>query len=416
LTPTSEELNAELEERRQALKQGGGRQRVEAQHAKGKQTARERIAALVDPGTFHEIDAFITHRHTDLGLDENRVPGDSVVVGLATIAGRRVALAAQDFTVIGGSFSEAQAIKVGKILDLAMSSGVPFVALNDSVGARIQEGVWSLAGYSELFWRNTQASGVIPQISVMLGPCAGGSVYSPGLTDFVIMTENISHMFITGPEVIKTVTGEEVDFETLGGARAHAAISGVAHLVARDEADAMALTRRLLSYLPANNVEAPPPARPATPRASPAALRARAGPPPPSTEGRGPTTGPCVPDHHTLTIATAPTGRTPPAAEGREPTTGPCVSDHHTPTIATAPIRRRGVHGPSGTALGRIPPTRRGDDVSERGRPTTRTRFRGSDTRGVADPRIACGRRRVSPHGPRRYRGGVNLRRSPCTS
>ena len=265
MTRTSEELNAELKERRQALKQGGGRQRVEAQHAKGKQTARERIDALVDPGTFHEIDAFITHRHTDLGLDENRVPGDSVVVGLATIAGRRVALAAQDFTVIGGSFSEAQAIKVGKILDLAMSSGVPFVALNDSVGARIQEGVWSLAGYSELFWRNTQASGVIPQISVMLGPCAGGSVYSPGLTDFVIMTENISHMFITGPEVIKTVTGEEVDFETLGGARAHAAISGVAHLVARDEADAMALTRRLLSYLPANNVEAPPPARSAPP-------------------------------------------------------------------------------------------------------------------------------------------------------
>jgi acetyl-CoA carboxylase carboxyltransferase component len=265
VTSTNEELNAELEERRQALKQGGGRQRVKAQYAKGKQTARERIAALIDPGTFHEIDAFITHRHADFGLAENRVPGDSVIVGFAAIAGRRVALAAQDFTVIGGSFSETQAIKVSKILDLAMSSGVPFVTLNDSVGARIQEGVWSLAGYSELFWRNTQASGVIPQISVMLGPCAGGSVYSPGLTDFVIMTDKISHMFITGPEVIKTVTGEEVDFETLGGARAHAGISGVAHLVARDEADALALTRRLLSYLPSNNVAAPPSAEPAPP-------------------------------------------------------------------------------------------------------------------------------------------------------
>jgi acetyl-CoA carboxylase carboxyltransferase component len=265
VTPTNQELNAELQERRQALEQGGGRQRVEAQHAKGKQTARERIRALVDRGSFHEIDAYITHRHTDFGLDEKQLPGDSVVVGFGTIGGRRVALAAQDFTIVGGSFSEVQAIKVSKILDLAMASGVPFVALNDSVGARIQEGVWSLAGYSELFWRNTQASGVIPQISVMLGPCAGGSVYSPGLTDFVIMTEGISHMFITGPEVIKTVTGEEVDFETLGGARAHATISGVAHLVARDEAGAVALTHQLLSYLPANNVEVPPSAEPIAP-------------------------------------------------------------------------------------------------------------------------------------------------------
>jgi propionyl-CoA carboxylase beta chain len=265
VSPTNEELNAELEERRKVLVDGGGRQRIEAQHARGKQTARERIDALVDPGTFQEIDAWITHRHTGFGLEEKQTPGDSVIVGFATIAGRRVALAAQDFTVIGGSFSEAQAIKVSKILDLAMGSGVPFIALNDSVGARIQEGVWSLAGYSELFWRNTQASGVIPQISVMLGPCAGGSVYSPGLTDFVIMTEGISHMFITGPEVIKTVTGEEVDFETLGGAQAHASISGVAHLVARDEAGAIALTRRLLGYLPANNVEAPPSAAPASP-------------------------------------------------------------------------------------------------------------------------------------------------------
>jgi acetyl-CoA carboxylase carboxyltransferase component len=181
-----------------------------------------------------------------------------VVVGFGRINGRKVAVAAQDFTVIGGSFSEIQAQKVCEVLDMAIASGVPFVALNDSVGARIQEGVWSLAGYSELFWRNTQASGVIPQISVMLGPCAGGSVYSPGLTDFVIMTDRISHMFITGPEVIKTVTGEEVDFDTLGGAQTHASFSGVAHFVAADEDEALTTTKRLLSYLPQNNVESPP--------------------------------------------------------------------------------------------------------------------------------------------------------------
>ncbi len=259
--------NAELIRRREALKLGGGARRIDAQHAKGKQTARERIDTLVDPGSFHEIDAYITHRHTDFELDQKRFPGDSVVVGFGAVDGRRVALAAQDFTVIGGSFSEVQAQKVCKMLDLALGSGVPFVSLNDSVGARIQEGVWSLAGYSELFWRNTQASGVIPQISVMLGPCAGGSVYSPGLTDFVIMTQGISHMFITGPEVIKTVTGEEVDFETLGGAQAHASISGVAHFVAPDETGALALTRRLLSYLPANNVESTPTAEPSRPAA-----------------------------------------------------------------------------------------------------------------------------------------------------
>ena len=191
-----------------------------------------------------------------------------MVVGFGRIDGRKVAIAAQDFTVIGGSFSETQAQKVCKVLDLAIGSGTPFIFLNDSVGARIQEGVWSLAGYSELFWRNTQASGVIPQISVMLGPCAGGSVYSPGLTDFVIMTEGISHMFITGPEVIKTVTGEEVDFETLGGAQTHAAVSGVAHFVAADEDDAFATTRKLLSYLPSNNAS-PPAAAPASRRPGP---------------------------------------------------------------------------------------------------------------------------------------------------
>jgi acetyl-CoA carboxylase carboxyltransferase component len=254
--------NEELLRRREAARQGGGPRAVEQQHAKGKWTARERIDRLLTPGSFEEIDPYIAHRHTAFELDQKRFPGDSVVVGFGRIDGRKVAVAAQDFTVIGGSFSEVQAQKVCKVLDMAIASGVPFIALNDSVGARIQEGVWSLAGYSELFWRNTQASGVIPQISVMLGPCAGGSVYSPGLTDFIIMTEGISHMFITGPEVIKTVTGEEVDFDTLGGARTHATTSGVAHFVAGDEEEALAITRRLLSYLPSNNVASPPRVQP----------------------------------------------------------------------------------------------------------------------------------------------------------
>jgi len=257
------DLNEKALQHREALRQGGGSKAIDRQHAKGKLTARERIGHLVDEGTFEEIDPYITHRHTAFGLDEKRIPGDSAVVGLGQIDGRNVAVAAQDFTVVGGSFSEIQAQKVCKVLDLALGSGTPFVCLNDSVGARIQEGVWSLAGYSELFWRNTQASGVIPQISVMLGPCAGGSVYSPGLTDFVIMTQGISHMFITGPEVIKTVTGENVDFETLGGAQTHAAVSGVAHFVASDEKGAFAITRKLLSYLPSNNA-APPPRLPPT--------------------------------------------------------------------------------------------------------------------------------------------------------
>jgi acetyl-CoA carboxylase carboxyltransferase component len=254
-----DDINEELLRRREALGQGGGVKAIERQHAKGKLTARERIDRLLDPGSFHEVDPYVTHRHRAFGLDEKQFPGDAVVVGLGRIDDRPVAVAAQDFTVIGGSFSEAQAQKVCKVLDLALGSGTPFVFLNDSVGARIQEGVWSLAGYSELFWRNTQASGVIPQISLMLGPCAGGSVYSPGLTDFVIMTEGLSHMFITGPDVIQTVTGEEVDFETLGGAQTHAAVSGVAHFVAADEDEAFALTRKLLSYLPANNAAPPLP-------------------------------------------------------------------------------------------------------------------------------------------------------------
>jgi len=269
------DLNQELLCRRETIRQGGGPQAIEKQHAKGKLTARERLDRLLDPGSFQEIDPYVTHRHSAFGLDQKQFPGDSVVVGFGRVDGRRIGVAAQDFTVVGGSFSEVQAQKVCQVLDLAIGSGVPFVSLNDSVGARIQEGVWSLAGYSELFWRNTQASGVIPQISVMLGPCAGGSVYSPGLTDFIIMTERISHMFITGPQVIKTVTGEEVDFDTLGGAQTHASVSGVAHFVAADEEEALTITRRLLSYLPSNNVDPPPRLNPTDDAAT---LTARADP------------------------------------------------------------------------------------------------------------------------------------------
>jgi propionyl-CoA carboxylase beta chain len=260
---THDDLLKELQQHRQQILQGGGPARVEAQHAKGKLTARERIRNLLDEGSFQEIDAYVTHRHTEFGIDQERFPGDSVVIGFGKIDGRRVCTYAQDFTVLGGSFSEVQGQKVAKIMDLAMESGVPVIGLNDSVGARIQEGVYSLAAYSELFWRNTQASGVIPQISVMLGPCAGGSVYSPGLTDFVIMAKGASHMFITGPEVIRTVTREEVDLETLGGAMTHGSISGVAHFVADDEMHALRLARTLLSYLPSNNAEAPPALAPA---------------------------------------------------------------------------------------------------------------------------------------------------------
>ena len=254
-------LLAELKDQRRRVLQGGGQARVDAQHAKGKLTARERLQRLLDEGSFNEIDPYLAHRHRDFGLDRERHPGDSVVAGFGKIDGRRVCVYAQDFTVLGGSFSEAQGQKVAKLMDLALDAGVPVIGLNDSGGARIQEGVYSLAAYAELFWRNTQASGVVPQISVMLGPCAGGSVYSPGLTDFVVMTKGTSHMFITGPEVIKTVTHEEVDLETLGGAMTHSAVSGVAHFVADDEGQALALTRRLLGYLPGNNAEAPP-ARP----------------------------------------------------------------------------------------------------------------------------------------------------------
>ena len=252
----------ELRGRREQARAGGGEKRIEAQHAKGKLTAWERIARLLDEGSFQEIGGQVIHRHTDFGLDRQRYPGDGVVTGFGKIDGRRVCLYAQDFTVLGGSFSEVQGQKVVEIMNLAMQSGVPVIALNDSGGARIQEGVYSLAAFGDLFWHNSQASGVIPQISVMLGPCAGGAVYSPALTDFVIMTRGTSHMFITGPQVIKTVTGEEVDQETLGGSTTHAVTSGVAHLVGDDEDRSLALVRTLLSYLPSNNTEPPPAVEP----------------------------------------------------------------------------------------------------------------------------------------------------------
>lgn len=255
-------LITELQELRQKIVQGGGAERIEAQHAKGKLTARERISRLLDEGTFREVGGYIVQRHTDFGLDKENHPGDAVITGFGKIDGRRVCIFAQDFTILGGSFSEAVGQKVAKIMDMAMDAGVPVIGLNDSGGARIQEGVYSLAAYGELFYRNTLASGVVPQISVILGPCAGGAVYSPALTDFIIMTKGTSQMFITGPEVVKAVTGEQVDVETLGGAMAHSAVSGVAHFAADDESQTLALTRKLLSYLPANNAEPAPAVQP----------------------------------------------------------------------------------------------------------------------------------------------------------
>ena len=216
------------------------------------------IGRFLDDDSFEELGPYMEHRHSTFGLDRQRYSGDGVVTGFGRVSGRRVAVFAQDFTVLGGSFSEIQALKVGRLLEAATSAGLPVVSLLDSVGARIQEGVWSLAGFGDLFWRNTQASGVVPQISVMLGPCAGGAVYSPGLTDFVIMSSGTSYMFITGPDVIRTVTGEEVDVDTLGGAETHSTQSGVAHFVADDEDGALDLARRLLSYLPSNNADDPP--------------------------------------------------------------------------------------------------------------------------------------------------------------
>ena len=248
----------ELRRRKALAKQGGGKDRIQAQHAKGKLTARERVELLLDSGSFVETDAFVEHRTTEFGMDAKRILGDGVVTGHGTIDGRTVFVFSQDFTVFGGSLGEMHANKIVKIMDTAMKVGAPVIGLNDSGGARIQEGVISLGGYAEIFFRNVLASGVIPQISAILGPCAGGAVYSPAMTDFIIMAKGTSNMFITGPEVIKAVTGEDVSFEELGGATAHASRSGVAHFAASDEKAALRLVRNVLSYLPSNNVDDPP--------------------------------------------------------------------------------------------------------------------------------------------------------------
>ena len=248
----------DLQELRQKAAQGGGARRIEQQHSRGKMTARERIDELLDPGSFQELDAFALHRCVDFGLDQQHYLGDSVVTGYGTIDGRLAYVFAQDFTVFGGSLSEVHAQKICKVMDLAMKNGAPVIGLNDSGGARIQEGVLSLAGYGEIFLRNTLASGVIPQISAIMGPSAGGACYSPALTDFVFMVKDTSHMFITGPAVVKAVTHEDVTFEQLGGAAAHSTISGVAHFAAGDEHECLQWIRKLLSYLPSNNMEDPP--------------------------------------------------------------------------------------------------------------------------------------------------------------
>ncbi len=248
----------ELEERRAKVLAGGGPKRVAAQHAKGKKTARERIEALLDKGSFVELDAFVEHRSTDLGMAEVEAPGEGVVIGYGTIDGRTVYVFAQDFTVIGGSLGEMHAAKICKAMDMAVKVGCPCIGINDSGGARIQEGVDALSGYGDIFYRNTLSSGVVPQISVIMGPCAGGAVYSPALTDFVFMTEGTANMFITGPQVIKAVTGEDVSAEDLGGARVHTEVSGVAHLKFKDEDSTLAAVRKLLSYLPQNNIEDAP--------------------------------------------------------------------------------------------------------------------------------------------------------------
>ncbi|MGI6367379.1 MAG: acyl-CoA carboxylase subunit beta [Anaerolineae bacterium] len=239
-------------------KLGGGQAAIDAQHAKGKKTARERLDLLLDEGTFQEIDALVTHRSKDFGLEERVTLGDGVVTGYGTIGGRLVYVYAQDFTVLGGSLGEAHAAKIVKMYELALKTGAPIIGLNDSGGARIQEGILALAGYGDIFLKNSLASGVVPQISVILGPCAGGAVYSPALTDFTFMVDGTSHMFITGPQVVKSVTGEDVSFDELGGAAVHASESGVVHFTANDEAAALDMVRRLLSYLPQNNLEDAP--------------------------------------------------------------------------------------------------------------------------------------------------------------
>ena len=247
-----------LIEKREEAKLGGGQKRIDTQHAKGKLTARERIDLLLDENSFEEFDMFVTHRSTNFGLENQKFLGDGVVTGFGTIDARLVYVFSQDFTVFGGSLSETYAQKICKVMDMAMKMGAPIIGINDSGGARIQEGVTSLAGYAEVFQRNIMASGVIPQISAVFGPCAGGAVYSPALTDFILMTKKNSYMFVTGPKVVKTVTGEVVTDEELGGAMVHGTKSGVTHFVAEDEQEGILLIRKLLSYLPQNNLEEPP--------------------------------------------------------------------------------------------------------------------------------------------------------------
>ncbi len=254
----TEDKIEKLAQLREQARAGGGEKRIKAQHDRGKLTARERLGLLLDEGSFQELDTFVTHRTTEFGLEDQRYLGDAVVTGYGLVEGRTVFVFAQDFTVFGGSLSEVVGEKICKVMDLAMKNGAPLVGINDSGGARIQEGVVSLKGYGDIFLRNTMASGVIPQISVIMGPSAGGAVYSPAITDFVFMVRGISQMYITGPDVIKAVTAEEVTHEDLGGAMAHAGKSGVAHFVAENEQECLAEVRRLLSFLPPNNMENPP--------------------------------------------------------------------------------------------------------------------------------------------------------------
>ncbi len=248
----------ELRQKRAASQAGGGEARIKQQHDKGRNTARERLDILLDPGSFHELDAFVEHRSTNFGLDKQKFLGDSVVTGWGTIDGRLVYVYSQDFTVIGGSLSEVHAQKICKVMAMAMKTGAPLIGLNDSGGARIQEGVESLGGFADIFLQNTLASGVIPQISVIMGPCAGGAVYSPALTDFIFMVKDTSYMYITGPEVVKTVTHEDVDHEELGGAGVHSTKSGVCHVVGENETETLMLVRDMLNYIPQNNMEDPP--------------------------------------------------------------------------------------------------------------------------------------------------------------
>jgi propionyl-CoA carboxylase beta chain len=256
--PTVDEKIRRLRELNEQAKLGGGQKRIEDQHAKGKLTAHERIELLLDPGSFNELDQFVVHQCAEFGIGEKKFLGDGVVTGYGTVDGRLVYVFSQDFTVFGGSLGEMFAKKVCKLMDLALKTGAPVIGLNDSGGARIQEGVASLAGYGDIFFRNVISSGVVPQISAIMGPCAGGAVYSPALTDFIIMVDKTSHMFITGPDVVKAALGQEVTFEELGGAIVHSQTSGVAHFIAKDEEHCIQIIKKLLSYLPSNYLEDPP--------------------------------------------------------------------------------------------------------------------------------------------------------------